>query len=263
MRVTPLLFVLVASTGCNLAEGTVRARAVVDLDCEDSQLEVEEVSGSTYMATGCGRSAQYTCANYRTCVYDDPRPLEALTQSTESAKARQEPVRTNPKPATLREPPDGAGGFKFGMSEDDVRSACESSNHAYASAAPEHASCDGVASDVGAPATAGLIFCDGKLCNITLEIESTGQETLLQGLLRWKGALVERYGGPTSSGGEVPLECQGDESACLVDRRAKVVVLWSWPSRRSITLVPNVEQPDQAHVRIVYSATSRRAAPGL
>jgi hypothetical protein len=261
MRLTTLPFIVIAATGCSM-EATVRARAVVDLGCEDSPIEVEEVSGATYMATGCGRSAQYTCADRNTCVYDDPRPMQALAQSRESAKPPQEPAGAKATQTALRDPPDGAGGFKFGMSEDDTRSACESSSHVYASTAPQRASCDGVASAVGAPATAGLTFCDGKLCSITLEI-ATPQETLLQAILRWKGALVERYGGPTSSGGDVPLECQNDVNACLVDRRAKVVVVWSWPSRRSITLVPNVQQPDQAHVRIVYSATILSAAPGL
>jgi hypothetical protein len=261
MRLAALPLIMIAATGCSM-EATVRARAVVDLACEDSPIEVEEVSGATYMATGCGRSAQYTCANGNTCVYDDPRPVEALAESRASAKTQQEPAGAAPKPA-LRTPPDGAGGFKFGMTEDDARSACESSNHAYAATEPRRASCDGAVSAVGAPATAGLTFCDGKLCSITLEIAPTPQEALLQAILRWKGALVERYGGPTSSSGDVPLECQDDVNACLLDRRAKVAVVWSWPSRRSITLVPNVQQPDQVHVRIVYSATIQPAAPGL
>lgn len=46
---------------CASMMGTVRERAVVELDCPNESVEVSELPGSAFAASGCGRSASYAC----------------------------------------------------------------------------------------------------------------------------------------------------------------------------------------------------------
>jgi len=53
---TPFLY------ACASGSGTVKERAVFDLECPEDKIEVTFLSGTSYGATGCGKKATYTCA---------------------------------------------------------------------------------------------------------------------------------------------------------------------------------------------------------
>ena len=52
---------LSTAAGCSPAEDDVRARAASDFGCASTKIRVEQLGASTYLATGCGQSDQYTC----------------------------------------------------------------------------------------------------------------------------------------------------------------------------------------------------------
>ena len=47
--------------GCASGGGTVKDRAAFDLDCPKDKIEVTNIGGTSYGASGCGKKATYTC----------------------------------------------------------------------------------------------------------------------------------------------------------------------------------------------------------
>jgi hypothetical protein len=64
--------------GCSPA-ATVKKRATFDLDCPESKIEVVDIGGSIWGATGCGKKASYIAACGLSCV--------ALKEGSSEAKA--------------------------------------------------------------------------------------------------------------------------------------------------------------------------------
>lgn len=62
-----LLFcvLFVALLGCASMTGTVRRQAAAEYHCTAEAVQVEEISGNTYRAVGCGQDAIYTCLRLR------------------------------------------------------------------------------------------------------------------------------------------------------------------------------------------------------
>jgi hypothetical protein len=249
---------LLATAGCKSLTDVVRARAANELACDESDISVEFVAGSTYRATGCDRTNEYTCDLRRlTCFSDNanPRPTQSV------------PVPTTPAPAaaSLRAPPSAAGGFRFLATSDEIRGACEQSGHAYASSAAASGACDGVAAEVGAPARADFRYCGPSLCAVVLSVQVGPNEPLAVALMRWKGALTERYGAPSSTRSELPNACTADVTPCLADGTARIAFDWKWPTRESISLSIQLDEQKKARVSIAYgvSQTIGAAAPGI
>lgn len=63
MRLAMLAACTIACTACGAGPDRtlVRPRAAYELNCPDDQLELRQVSGSTFAVTGCGARATYTC----------------------------------------------------------------------------------------------------------------------------------------------------------------------------------------------------------
>jgi hypothetical protein len=258
------LSLLLSASGCTGYASTVRARAASDFGCSESEITVDDIPGSTYRATGCGQTNEYTCMMGHgdvVCVRDN-----AQTRGDAPSPAAQPAAPSSARPAaTLGEPPSGAGGFTFGSGEDDARHACEQAGHVYGAASAGSASCDGVASDIGSPARAGLTYCGGKLCTVSLRIDLGSGENLARALMRWKAALVERYGDATGSQVNVPNGCEQDVTPCLLDRSGAIRFDWKWKSLQRISLSPQVDDAKKAWVTISYTApeATRAKAPGL
>ncbi len=104
----------------------------------------------------------------------------------------------------LRKSPSAAGGFSFGSSEEDTRQICLQAGHVYATGAAGLATCDGTAADVGGPARATFTYCDGELCGVSLDVGLAPAEDPSRSLLRWKNALVDKYGSPSDSDENIP-----------------------------------------------------------
>lgn len=67
----------------------VRSRATSDLDCADSEVQIEEQLGGRFKAVGCGRKAYYraACEGLRCVVHDEG-------DSTVPWRDRPEPIAT-------------------------------------------------------------------------------------------------------------------------------------------------------------------------
>lgn len=261
MRRQLLVMMLAASTfGCG-ASGIVRARAVRELGCKD--VEIESVSEGTFIATGCGKTATYTCMQSNVgrtmysksaCVRDDPPSDTPIVVTTAPAT----PTQSN-APSQFP-PPTGAGGFELGMSDADARSACEGAGHVF-TAKKYGGLCDGLVKAIDLPAIAGLRFCGQQLCEVNLVVERP-DETLEQSVLRWKRSLTQKYGPPTSADSHVDSEC-ADLATCVIDKRATVHVDWAFPTRQTIVLSTIQTGSDASGIRVRISYASGQRSDGL
>jgi hypothetical protein len=254
----PLFLSLPATVGC-VAESQVRSLAADDLGCPSSHIQIEQLGGSTYLAKGCGMVEQYDCSTHH-----EPYRRLVCERETASYGATIEASPPAPSPALLGAP-NGGGGFLFGATEDDARRTCEQAGHTYAREADGSGTCDGVAADVGAPAHATVGFCDGKVCGVTLQVDLAPGESPARALVRWKGALVERYGGPSTTRTNIPSQCEADVTPCLVDRTGTIRFYWQWPSRERIALWPQIDDAQRASVSIAYIGPRKPSGktPGL
>lgn len=161
-RALAVAALLAGAPGC--AESMIQSQAGYDLGC--NQVHVTQISDSVYVAHGCGSSARY--------LVDSQGGILGPTDM-HSDDETPPPGPPLPAPAALLKPPSGAGGFAFGASEGDVRRTCEQAENAYATQAGGHGSCDGVAADVGAPASARMTYCHGQ--SITLSAGADDKRT--------------------------------------------------------------------------------------
>jgi hypothetical protein len=242
-----------------VAESQVRSLAAGDLDCPSSDIQIEQLGGSAYLAKGCGMVEQYDCKNRHYGYHDLVCERETQSYGPTVGAAPTAP------PPTLLGAATGGGGFVFGATEDDARRTCEQAGHTYAHEADGSGTCDGVAADVGAPARATFGFCDGKVCGVTLQIDLAPGESPARALVRWKEALVQRYGGPSATRTNMPSQCESDVTPCLVDRTGTIRFYWQWPSRERIALWPEIDDAQRATMSIAYIGPRKPSAktPGL
>jgi hypothetical protein len=251
--------------GCATASGIVQTRAASEFECPEDNVEVENIGGTTFRASGCGQTAVYTCSKLASgtaapfpCVRDDP-PRPSVAQPPPASRAAASPGR-------LRDAPSGAGGFEFGVQEADVQRVCEGAGHAYSIIAANEGACDGLALDIGAKAKARVRYCAQKLCLVSIEVEREPKATLLQTFWRLKGALVEKYGDPTKAEAALPADCFDELGTCVANQRVKLHFEWQWPSRYGIvTSAVRNDATKAVVVHIDYSspASLQTKAPGL
>lgn len=241
--------------GCGTMSGTVQERAENEFSC--SNVDVENVGGQTFIASGCGKTATFTCVRGMTwgvaCEHDNA--------SSSSTSTYTPAVATTAAGAPLRRPPAGVAGFAFGISAAEAKTVCEGAGHAFA-VKDAIAACDGFATDLGAPGGIKLRFCNGKLCVATLIMDRNGQ-TLEDSVLHWKRAIADKYGNQTENRSNVPGGC-GTLAQCVSSKAATVDVAWSWPTHESIELrVPARDNPDEERVEIAYDSGQQPAVGGL
>jgi hypothetical protein len=260
MRGWAIVWSAFALVGCGGMSNTAQERAANDFGCSD--VDVENVGGQSFTATGCGRSATYTCVRTATwgvaCEHDDA-PSSSPSRAV-SSNVPTTPVATSVA-TPLRTAPTGVAGFAFGMAPDEAKTICEGAKHTFTLTGAE-AKCDGFGIDLGVPGVAKLRFCSGKLCTTTLTLERNG-ETLEQSVVRWKRAIIDKYGTQTENHSSVPPGCS-ELASCISNNMGSVRVVWSWPSRESIELrVPTRDKPDDLRVELVYGSGQQQAANGL
>ncbi|MGD0524212.1 MAG: hypothetical protein ABSE49_03655 [Polyangiaceae bacterium] len=257
-RLLALALLFAPALGC-AAQNEVLSLAADDLSCPSSHLHVDKLGASSYLVTGCGQAEQYTCER-------QIEPYEHLACARDSAgSAPLIAVEAPAAPPPLLEPPTGAGGFTFGATEDETRRACEQAGHTFAHAPDGSGTCDGEAADIGARAHATIGFCEGRVCGVTLQIDLAAGENPARALVRWKAALVAKYGGPSATRADIPSDCEADVTTCLADKSGAIRFYWQWPSRVRIALWPQVDDAQRGSVRIAYIGPRPAAAkaPGL
>ena len=58
------LFVLLCTLGCSTTSDKLRARFAKEKGCTVDETMVVEEGGTTYRASGCGKSAEYVCPSF-------------------------------------------------------------------------------------------------------------------------------------------------------------------------------------------------------
>ncbi len=105
---------LLVLNGCVTAKDVAKARAASDFECREDQIQISEIGGTSYRATGCDKSQVYDCsgsslgANARcgtgateyVCVPEaakKARPDDTASSSSAAADDRVEPSADNAK----------------------------------------------------------------------------------------------------------------------------------------------------------------------
>ena len=246
----------VVPLGCVSTTGIVRTRAATDFDCPESEVTVEDVAGTTYRATGCGRTATFTCGGPRenTCVHDDA-PTAAPAPAASSVPGSAAALGPSTKPA-----PPGAVGFSFGQSAEEAGQVCTEAGHEWRDE-PKARACSGTPIKLEVQATTRLGFCGEKVCRIELHARPAPDRWIAAlGALRSK--LEERYGPASDSRVDFPNDCMQDMQRCAAEGRAITDVSWTWSDGHAITL--RIAKGAEPEIVVAYrspAATSR--ASGL
>jgi hypothetical protein len=156
-------------------------------------------------------------------------------------------------PPTAAAAPEGVAGFRFGTDEARVREACESNQHHFA-VVEQTATCSGMAANLGVPGRAGMVFCDGKLCEIEVTLE-TDAENYGRVLAKLRKQLTSRYGAAAQASVRSE-DCRGGLKSCVFD-------FWRWPSGHRVVLTMGLLDAKNA-LLLTYSTPQRSdtSSPG-
>lgn len=168
-------------------------------------------------------------------------------------------------PATPRETPDAVGGFAFGMSTADARSACEDGGHEWADEQAEHHTCSGTPEPVGYSAAARLRFCDDELCAVQLTVVPEQPGQWMDAFVDLRSALLERYGEPKTKNIRIPQSCSGESLAeCVEAGTSTATMEWRWGNGAMVRYTLGRPSPNEgvAALRILYVVPRKQANAG-
>ncbi|HEX6273490.1 MAG TPA: hypothetical protein VFZ53_10625 [Polyangiaceae bacterium] len=218
--------------------------------CRESELEISDVDSSigseTWIATCNGR--RYVCSQPTM----GPTAYNASCTAQNSGEERPTPSKRAPAPeestaaAKKRSaPPNGAGGFQFGQSRDDVQSACVGGNFEFTTAGDNGARCSGLLANLPFKAAAQFSFCGETVCKIAIVVDTSELgATLLASYKRIDDALTKKYGKPAKRSTKLPARCSEDMvRECLKEGNVSLQRTWEWPTA-SVRL--SLKQPDGA-----------------
>ncbi len=141
-----------------------------------------------------------------------------------------------PEPATRREAPATAAGFKLGASVEDTQKACTIEGHQWTQT-PKGYHCSGPAEALSLTVEVDLAFCDGRLCRVDLlhvpsrELSAPWKERFRE----IKTHYEKRFGPGHKDKVVVPEQCKTELLPCLT--RGEVVAIYSWQwSEREVQL---------------------------
>ena len=234
---------------------------------EDVQIsgETRDGGGRSWVATCSGHS--YVCSQVSTggfgygyssqtsCTpragFGSPAPTATVAASVPSPAAQ------------LRDPPVGAGGFRFDMPIKEAQAACESRGRKWQ--VMEHSvGCDGSLVDLGFPATVALRECDGTICRVDVIVtppDDAAWAPMFGTILK---QLTQKYGEPAAAKGNLPESCQDSFAACVRDGRVSLRYEWAWPHQEGLKLlVGNAKGVAIMQLSYASSAFARQTAPGL
>jgi len=240
-----LLVALSLLSGCSTAVGTVRSRAAFDFECTESEVEVANITGTSYSASGCGHEGTYTCSrsaqsgvtNEIICVSDDTPQTAAKAFSGEQ-KQKSQPSEAAVAPAApATDAPVGAVGFEFGMTEEGAKEVCEKAGNSWTKLDQQHSECSGAPVALAFNAVARVRFCSKKICVIQLAIEPEAKDGLATAFKTAYAGLHSKYGPKTSGSLMLVPACAGIAFRdCIVDEQVKIDLNWRWRTGESIAL---------------------------
>lgn len=152
--------------------------------------------------------------------------------------------------------PAGGGGFRLGAPLQEAETTCRGAGFNWLVAVddPTQGRCTGV------PGKVGLDFAyfgscpSGKVCAIDLgrTLDPRNPNQWLSEY-RAKAAVLEtRYGTPSARQYQVPKECYSTFALCLVDKRAKVIAVWTWEGGEVVVIHLQISQ-NQPTIWVSYA----------
>lgn len=274
--------------GCGIhAESVARTRAANDFNCSEDQIEITEVGGTSYRATGCDHSQVYDCAETLSavggyggratfvCVAEgqgrsssagntgagtEPADPQGPTAPSSAADSPASAQAAKPRGVA---PPTGVAGFTFGSTVEATQAACEA-KYAWAASGADLFECSGTPKTIGTNAHSLLKFCAGALCKAVFVVrpDSDQSSEWLHQFVVLKTGLVGKYGEPVEDR-VVPNQCGNDILPCVRSGTAHVKYTWTFPSGTFIVLVlSNTPGPD-AVIRLTYARGEPAEAPAL
>jgi len=253
----------------------VAGRAVYDLGCETSEIQVAEIPGCAFIARGCGGEATYVvrsnggvdlfgrCCPPVGCTAELESKLPPKT-STSAAAAAAGPPTSRVEPAQPP-PPLGAAGFTFDADAKTSEKICTDAGHAWKVLSDGYASCSQAPSNIGFPASVSVELCSGKVCKIIVDAAIDGSPwlELANRYANLKEALDGKYGHQATQSTAVLDDCSEKLSACFKKGRTKSIATWTWPSKQMITLTLSGGAPGSQPVLTVEYHAGHRAPKGM
>jgi hypothetical protein len=210
------------------------------------QLGAAEGTTSTVTITGTA----YRCSE-RIAVAGSQPEHAAVEPSKQSAP----PEQPTPK-GTASRPPSGAAGFDFDQSLETTESACRGAGHQWRSFGNNRHQCSGSLVDLGTTATVLIGLCDGRTCEIQVDVPVTGKVSDWErAYTGFESALIGKYGTPHVREDSLPSECAGDAARqCYESAKARRRARWEWPSGERITSnLGKSASGGTVEIRIYYS----------
>jgi hypothetical protein len=246
-----LSFAFVTSTLAVACTPSLRAQTAGRVGCGANEVDIGPstvVDGVETWTAWCGRTA-YHCARqtehtsglifgrggHISSTYSATAETSCSPEISATPDVAQEPPRTTADSA----PPGGAAGFSFHAALADAQARCNDAGKKWLVLDPTHATCDGVAANVGFDAKTNIELCAGEVCGVTLVAQPSGAAS--QWLAQYghlRQTLESKYGDVHASSAGRDIEgCKGPAlEACMHDGRVRPETLWRWQSGESLWL---------------------------
>ncbi|MBM4362087.1 MAG: trypsin-like peptidase domain-containing protein [Deltaproteobacteria bacterium] len=133
--------------------------------------------------------------------------------------------------SVVQKPPDGAGGFRFGITTPAAEQLCRDAGGAW-TAGEEH-SCSVAPASVGFEADIRLRFCNDALCAVTLvpRKQRAGSAEQIAFYERVTAAITKRYGEGERDDDIDGMGCEANRVFCVEQRHGLRRTAWKWPSK--------------------------------
>lgn len=224
--------------GCG-AEQTVRARAAADFHCSEREIQITELPGRAYVASGCGESATYSCTTAQVGPVGSNGGGLVEDACIREADGPSEPISTPPPPSASALESTGlppaapfpgvALGFTFGMKPADAEAECTRGGRTFAAGADgASATCTKEAAN-DAPHL-DLRFCGDALCSIEEVRRAPPAKSWVDGFVALRESMTTRFGHPTKLANVLPDDCGTRVVECMAEQRAAFFATWRWSS---------------------------------
>jgi hypothetical protein len=174
------------------------------------QLGVAGSNGSTTTSTATVSGTAYACTG------------------TPAAGAPAATPPTLAAAAAASQPPEGAGGFRFGVTQTDAERACTQKGFTWKKEA-DGSICSGALVAIGAPAMVRVRFCGDNVCAMHVLATPDAAQLAAKYDELYK-SLRSRYGAPLEDREPTSTECARDLKSCLASGKAPRGAAWKWPS---------------------------------
>lgn len=250
---------LTAVLGCGPGiQNTVTQQATFDLACDAENIEVKDIGGGAWGASGCGKKASYNCASGMFVGASCGRMGGVSGGSSTPAASNTDAPADAPK---------GAVGFLFGAARDATRSVCTTAGKTWTDG-EKSSTCSGTPVDIGLVAHADLTFCADRLCAITVTSSGADLEAgVSEAYTSLLDGLKKKYGAPRERANHIPDACCSSFPCdfranatpdsdplvkCARDGRATFDAGWAWSKGERVHLLLD-RSPGPLTLRIVYS----------